>query len=175
MVGKIYIERIARIPVEVDIASEFRYRDPIIQPGTVVLAISQSGETADTLAAMEEGRQKGATIWAIVNAIGSQAMRLADGYISMQVGPEIGVASTKAFTAPLVDLYMLAILLADLRGTLPVDRKRRKLVNDLRLIPDLAGQCLDREDEDRSSQRSQGSHCALPGPGSICRSPMKVP
>ena len=146
MVGKIYIERIARIPVEVDIASEFRYRDPIIQPGTVVLAISQSGETADTLAAMEEARQKGATIWAIVNAIGSQAMRVADGYISMQVGPEIGVASTKAFTAPLIDLYMLAILLANLRGTLPIEQ-RKKLVNDLRLVPDLAGQCLDRENE----------------------------
>ncbi len=146
MVGKILIERIARIPVEVDIASEFRYRDPIIQPGTVVLAISQSGETADTLAAMEEGRLKGATIWSIVNAIGSQAMRVADGYISMQVGPEIGVASTKAFTAPLVDLYMLAVLLADLRGTLPVDQ-RKKLVNDLRLVPDLAGKCLEHEPE----------------------------
>ncbi len=146
MVGKILIERIARIPVDVDIASEFRYRDPIIQPGTVVLAISQSGETADTLAAMEEGRLKGATTWSIVNAIGSQAMRVADGYISMQVGPEIGVASTKAFTAPLVDLYMLAILLADLRGTLPVDQ-RKKLVNDLRLVPDLAGRCLERESE----------------------------
>lgn len=146
MVGKILIERIARIPVDVDIASEFRYRDPIIQPGTVVLAISQSGETADTLAAMEEGRLKGATTWSIVNAIGSQAMRVADGYISMQVGPEIGVASTKAFTAPLVDLYMLAILLADLRGTLPVDQ-RKKLVNDLRLVPDLAGRCLERENE----------------------------
>lgn len=146
MVGKILIEKIARIPVEVDIASEFRYRDPIILPGTVVLAISQSGETADTLAAMEEGRQKGAVIWSIVNAIGSQAMRVADGYISMQVGPEIGVASTKAFSAPLVDLYMLAILLADLRGTLPVEQ-RKKLVNDLRLVPDLAGKCLDREKE----------------------------
>ncbi len=146
MVGKILIERIARIPVEVDIASEFRYRDPIIQPGTVVLSISQSGETADTLAAMEEGRLKGATIWSIVNAIGSQAMRVADGYISMQVGPEIGVASTKAFTAPLVDLYMLAILLADLRGTLPIEQ-RKKLVNDLRLVPDLAGKCLEYEPE----------------------------
>ncbi len=146
MVGKILIERIARIPVEIDIASEFRYRDPIIQPGTVILAISQSGETADTLAAMEEGRLKGATTWSIVNAIGSQAMRVADGYISMQVGPEIGVASTKAFTAPLVDLYMLAVLLADLRGTLPVDQ-RKKLVNDLRLVPDLAGKCLEHEPE----------------------------
>jgi glucosamine--fructose-6-phosphate aminotransferase (isomerizing) len=146
MVGKILIERIARIPVEVDIASEFRYRDPIINEGTVVLAISQSGETADTLAAMEEGRKKGAALWAIVNAIGSQAMRVADGYISMQTGPEIGVASTKAFTAPLVDLYMLAVLLADYRGML-TPAQRKALVSDLRLVPDLAGRCLDRESE----------------------------
>ncbi|MEJ5201464.1 MAG: SIS domain-containing protein, partial [Anaerolineales bacterium] len=108
------------------------------------LAISQSGETADTLAAMEEGRKRGAVLWSIVNAIGSQAMRLADGFISMQTGPEIGVASTKAFTAPLVDLYMLAILLADLRGVL-TENERRRLVADLRLIPDLVGRCLDRE------------------------------
>lgn len=144
MVGKILIEKIARIPVEVDIASEFRYRDAIVDENTVVLAISQSGETADTLAAMEEGRKKGAMVWSIVNAVGSQAMRLADGYISMQSGPEIGVASTKAFTAPLVDLYMLAVLLADLRGRLNKEQKRA-LVADLRLVPDLVGQCLDRE------------------------------
>ena len=100
MVGKILIERIARVPVEVAIASEFRYADPLVDEDTVVLAISQSGETADTLAAMEEGRQKGAILWSIVNAIGSQAMRIADGCIPMQTGPEIGVASTKAFTAP---------------------------------------------------------------------------
>ena len=125
MVGKVLIERIARIPVEVDIASEFRYRDPMVDENTVVLAISQSGETADTLAAMEEGRSKGAMLWSIVNAIGSQAMRMADGYISMQTGPEIGVASTKAYTAPLVDLYMLAILLADLRGTLEATPARQ--------------------------------------------------
>ena len=146
MVGKVLIERIARIPVEVEIASEFRYADPIVDDRTVVLAISQSGETADTLAAMEEGRQKGAILWSIVNAIGSQAMRIADGFISMQVGPEIGVASTKAYTAPLVDLYMLAILLGEMRGTLD-EKKRRQLVEDLRLVPDLAGRCLDREDE----------------------------
>ncbi len=146
MVGKVLIERIARIPVEVEIGSEFRYQDPIVDDRTVVLAISQSGETADTLAAMEEGRQKGAILWSIVNAIGSQAMRIADGFISMQVGPEIGVASTKAYTAPLVDLYMLAILLGEMRGTLD-DKKRRQLVEDLRLVPDLAGRCLDREDE----------------------------
>ena len=146
MVGKVLIESIARIPVEMDIASEFRYRDPILDQNTVVLAISQSGETADTLAAMEEARKKGATLWSIVNVIGSQAMRVADGYISMQSGPEIGVASTKAYTAPLVDLYMLAILLADLRGSLN-ENERRKLVADLRLVPDLAGRCLDQEGE----------------------------
>ncbi|MBC8337042.1 MAG: glutamine--fructose-6-phosphate transaminase (isomerizing) [Anaerolineales bacterium] len=146
MVGKYLIEKITRIPVEIDIASEFRYRDPIVDENTVVLAISQSGETADTLAAMEEGRKKGAVLWSIVNAIGSQAMRIADGSISMQTGPEIGVASTKAFTAPIVDLYMLAILLADLRGTID-EASRRQLVADLRLVPDLVGQTLAREDE----------------------------
>lgn len=146
MVGKVLIERIARIPVEVDIGSEFRYREPIVDKDTVVLAISQSGETADTLAAMEEGRERGAMLWSIVNAIGSQAMRTADGYISMQVGPEIGVASTKAYTAPLVDVYMLAIKLAELRGTIS-DQKRKALVADLRLVPDLAGKCLDREED----------------------------
>jgi len=145
MVGKVLIEHIARMPVEVDIASEFRYRDPIADQNSVVLAISQSGETADTLAAMEEARRKGAVLWSIVNAIGSQAMRIADGYVSMQTGPEIGVASTKAFTAPLVDLYMLAIQLADLRDVLD-EKVRRRLVADLRLVPDLVGRCLDRED-----------------------------
>jgi glutamine---fructose-6-phosphate transaminase (isomerizing) len=146
MVGKYLIEKIARIPVEVVIASEFRYSDPIIDENTVVLAISQSGETADTLAAMEEGRRKGATIWSIVNAIGSQAMRVADGTISMQTGPEIGVASTKAFTAPLVDQYMLAILLADLRGVIN-EQTRKSLVSDLRLVPDLVGRTLNTETE----------------------------
>jgi glucosamine--fructose-6-phosphate aminotransferase (isomerizing) len=146
MVGKILIERIARIPTEVLIASEFRYSEPIVDKDTIVLAISQSGETADTLAAMEEGRKRGATIWSIVNALGSQAMRIADGFISMQTGPEIGVASTKAFTAPLVDLYMMAVLLADLRGTI-TDEKRMQLVAELRLVPDLVGKCLDREEQ----------------------------
>jgi glucosamine--fructose-6-phosphate aminotransferase (isomerizing) len=144
MVGKYLIEKIARVPVEVVIGSEFRYSDPILNGRTVVLAISQSGETADTLAAMEEGRRKGAVLWSIVNAIGSQAMRVADGFISMQTGPEIGVASTKAFTAPLVDQYMLAILLADLRGAID-ERTRKALVSDLRLIPDLVGRTLERE------------------------------
>ena len=144
MVGKILIEKITRIPCEVAIGSEFRYSDPIVSQDTVVLAISQSGETADTLAAMEEGRRKGAIIWSIVNAIGSQAMRISHGYISMQAGPEIGVASTKAFTAPLVDLYLLAVFLADLRNAID-ERTRRQLVADLRLVPDLAGRTLNTE------------------------------
>jgi glucosamine--fructose-6-phosphate aminotransferase (isomerizing) len=144
MVGKILIERIARVPVETAIASEFRYADPLVDENTVVLAISQSGETADTLAAMEEGRSKGAMLWSNVNAIGSQAMRLADGCISMQVGPEIGVASTKAFTAPLVDMYLLAVYLADLRGVIDAG-ERMRLVSDLMGIPTLVGECLDRE------------------------------
>jgi glucosamine--fructose-6-phosphate aminotransferase (isomerizing) len=146
MVGKVMIESIARIPVEVDIASEFRYRNPIIDEDTVVLAVSQSGETADTLAAMAEGKQRGATLWSIVNVIGSQAMRIAEGYVSMQTGPEIGVASTKAYTAPLVDLYMLAILLADLRGVIDSE-KRKRLVSDLRHVPAWASDVLARESD----------------------------
>ncbi|MBU0511904.1 MAG: glutamine--fructose-6-phosphate transaminase (isomerizing) [Chloroflexi bacterium] len=166
MVGKILIERIARIPVEMDISSEFRYSDPILGPDDVVLAISQSGETADTLAAMDEGRKKGATLWSIVNAIGSQAMRISDGCISMQTGPEIGVASTKAYTAPLVDLYMLAILLADLRGTLD-EAARRQLVTDLLLVPGLVGRCLDREPEVKEVARTLTDvlHCLYLGRG----------
>lgn len=145
MVGKIMIENLARIPVEVQVASEFRYADPILDCHTVVLAISQSGETADTLAAMEEGRRKGATVWSIVNAIGSQAMRVADGYIGMQTGPEIGVASTKAFTAPLLDLYMLALVLADMRGDISAEELRNR-VDDLRLVPQAVGWCLEQEE-----------------------------
>ena len=166
MVGKILIERLARIPVEVDIASEFRYREPLVDEGTVVLAISQSGETADTLAAIEEGRQRGATIWSIVNVIGSQAMRASDGYIGMHAGPEIGVASTKAYTAPLVDLYMIAVLLAELRGTVE-GGELRKLVSDLRRVPDLVGRCLDRADqvEHIARQLKDMEHCLYLGRG----------
>jgi glucosamine--fructose-6-phosphate aminotransferase (isomerizing) len=166
LVGKLQIEHIARVPVEVDIASEFRYRDPIIDQDTIVLSISQSGETADTLAAMEEAKKRGATVWSIVNAIGSQAMRIADGFLSMQAGPEIGVASTKAFTAPLVDLYMLAVFLADLRGKLS-DEARKQYVQDLALIPNLAGICLDREDDVEQTARFliNTDHCLYLGRG----------
>jgi glucosamine--fructose-6-phosphate aminotransferase (isomerizing) len=161
MVGKVLIERIARIPVEVDIASEFRYRDPLVNDRTVVLAISQSGETADTLAAMNEAKSHGAILWSIVNVIGSQAMRIADGSIGMQTGPEIGVASTKAFTAPLVDLYMLGILLADLREEID-SAERARLAKDLRRLPDLVGQCLNRgEDIERVAWELKDTQHAL--------------
>jgi len=144
LVGKFMIEALARLPVEVDYSSEFRYRDPLIDRRTAVLAITQSGETVDTLAAMEEARRKGATLWAIVNAIGSQAHRIADGHILMQAGPEIGVASTKAFTASLVDLYMLGCCLGELRGTL--DRAAlRRYVDDLARLPALAGRALEHD------------------------------
>ena len=96
LVGKYLIETLARLPVEVEYASEFRTYDPIVDERTAVLTITQSGETADTLAAAEQARSQGATLWSIVNAIGSQSMRLSDGHIAMHAGPEIGVASTKA-------------------------------------------------------------------------------
>ncbi len=146
LVGKFMIESIARVPVEVEYASEFRYYNPIIDEQTAVLAITQSGETADTLAAMEQAREKGATLWAIVNAFGSQAMRISDGYIAMQAGPEIGVASTKAFTASIVDQYLLACALAELRGAV-TPRQLRQLVDDLAHLPDLAGRVLDHDAE----------------------------
>jgi len=166
MVGKCLIESLARLPVEVDIASEFRYRDPIVDERTVVLAISQSGETADTLAAMEEGRSKGATLWSIVNAIGSQAMRVAHGYIGMQSGPEIGVASTKAFTAPLVDLFLLGMKLGELRGTLDAPQLMA-LADDLAHLPDLIGRTLDREPQVEVVARAlqHTAHCLYLGRG----------
>ena len=146
LVGKFMIETLARLPVEVDYGSEFRYRDPIIDEGAVVLAITQSGETVDTLAAMEEARVKGARLWVIVNVIGSQAQRMADGTIMMHAGPEIGVASTKAFTASLTDLYLLGCYLGELRGLLAGDELRQR-VNDLALLPDLVGRVLDHGDD----------------------------
>jgi glucosamine--fructose-6-phosphate aminotransferase (isomerizing) len=111
MVGEYMIEDLAGVPVEVEYASEFRYRNPIIKPGTLVLAISQSGETADTLAALKEAQQKGATALAICNGVGSTIARTSDGGVYLHAGPEIGVASTKAFTSQVAVLAMIALLL----------------------------------------------------------------
>ncbi|MBN1977851.1 MAG: glutamine--fructose-6-phosphate transaminase (isomerizing) [Anaerolineae bacterium] len=142
LVGKTMIESLAGLPVEVDYGSEFRYRTPIIDGNTAVLAITQSGETVDTLAVMEEARNLGARLWTIVNVIGSQAMRLSDGYILMHTGPEIGVATTKAFTASLADLYLLGCRLGELRGVLASERLRGA-AQDLARLPDLVGRVLD--------------------------------
>jgi glucosamine--fructose-6-phosphate aminotransferase (isomerizing) len=141
LVGKFIIEALARVPVEVDYGSEFRYRDPIINQDTLALAITQSGETVDTLAAMEEARQKGARLVSIVNVIGSMAHRVSDGVILMQAGPEIGVASTKAFTASLVDQLLLGAYLGQARGTLSA-KESRSLAQALAELPDLAGRVL---------------------------------
>jgi len=141
LVGKFLFENIARLPTEIDYGSEFRYRDPLIDPGDVVLALTQSGETVDTLAAMEEGREKGAMLWAIVNAIGSQAARISDGTIYMQAGPEIGVASTKAFTTSLVDQYLLALHLGQLRGVVSSQRSLEH-ARALASLPKMMGDVL---------------------------------
>jgi len=142
LIGQFMFEQLARLAVRVEYASEFRYRDPVIDDKTLLLAITQSGETVDTLAAMEEGRAKGAHLATIVNVIGSQAARASDSVLYMHTGPEIGVASTKAFTASIVDQYLLAIHLGTLRGTLTADR-RRALLDDLAQLPALVGQLLD--------------------------------
>jgi glutamine---fructose-6-phosphate transaminase (isomerizing) len=112
LVGKFLIEDVARIPVDVDLGSEFRYRDPIIQPNTLMTCISQSGETADTMAALREGKRQHARTVAICNVVGSSIVREADGVVYTHAGPEIGVASTKAFTTQLTVLYLMALFLA---------------------------------------------------------------
>jgi len=141
LVGKCMIEQLAQLPVEVDYGSEFRYRQPILHPDHLVLAITQSGETADTLAALEEARAHGCFTAAIVNVVGSQAARLCDGVIYMQAGPEIGVASTKAFTASLVDLFLLALYLGQARGLVDAERMA-ELSQALLALPGLAGNLL---------------------------------
>ncbi|MGZ9274794.1 MAG: glutamine--fructose-6-phosphate transaminase (isomerizing), partial [Nitrospira sp.] len=142
LVGAFMFEQLACLPVRVEYASEFRYREPVLDNRTLMLAISQSGETVDTLAAMEEGKARGAHLTSIVNVIGSQAARVSDSVVYMHTGPEIGVASTKAFTASLVDQYLLAVQLGTLRGTLDRDR-RHVLLDDLAQLPDLVGRLLD--------------------------------
>jgi glucosamine--fructose-6-phosphate aminotransferase (isomerizing) len=118
LVGKFLLENLARLPVEVDYGSEFRYRDPILAKNTLAIVITQSGETADTLAALREAKKKGACSIAICNVVGSMATRESDGTVYTHAGPEIGVASTKAFTSQLVALHLLALYLGQVRGTL---------------------------------------------------------
>ncbi|HTE52356.1 MAG TPA: glutamine--fructose-6-phosphate transaminase (isomerizing) [Kofleriaceae bacterium] len=134
LVGKFLIEGLARIPAEVDLASEFRYRDPLVGAGDLVIAISQSGETADTMGAVREARQRGATVLAVSNVLDSSISRLAHHAFYTHAGPEIGVASTKAFTTQLVSLVMIAIHLGRLNGKLSPERARA-LLADLVALP----------------------------------------
>ncbi|MER3633243.1 MAG: glutamine--fructose-6-phosphate transaminase (isomerizing), partial [Blastocatellia bacterium] len=132
--AKFMIERLARVPVEVDYASEFRYRDPVLREDDLLIVISQSGETADTIAAMREAKQAGCKVLAICNVQGSMIHREADGTILTHAGPEIGVASTKAFTSQMVALYLFAVFLGQLRGTVSESHARR-LAQDLAELP----------------------------------------
>ena len=139
--GKFMIESLARIPVEVDYASEWRYRDPIIASDTITLLITQSGETADTIAAQREAKAKGSKTLAICNVVGSMVTREAAGTIYTHAGPEIGVASTKAFTAQLTALYLLALYLAQVRGTITPEQAKKE-VFDLTRLPGKLEQIL---------------------------------
>src|ERR671910_581799 len=136
LVGKYLIEALAQVPVEVDYGSEYRYRNPIISKNSLAIVITQSGETADTLAALREAKRKGASSIAICNVVGSMATREADGTVYTHAGPEIGVASTKAFTSQLVALQLLALYIAQVRGTLSAADIRRH-IEELLQIPNI--------------------------------------
>ena len=144
LVGEFLFEHLARIPAETEYASEFRYRNPIIEDGTVVISISQSGETLDTLAAVEEAKERGATVLGIVNVVGSSIARATDAGIYLHAGPEIGVASTKAFTGQVAVLTMLAIELARRRHISSDEADR--YINELSQIPDKISQILTQSD-----------------------------
>jgi len=146
LIGEYMLEDIARIPTDVEYASEFRYRRPVVEPNTLTISISQSGETADTLWAMREARQQGATALGIVNAVGSTIARETDAGVYLHAGPEIGVASTKAFTSQVVVLAMMTIHLGRLRGTLTASRGR-EIVRALQQLPEQVARVLEHEDE----------------------------
>ena len=142
LVGEYLFEELARIPVEVEYASEFRYRNPVINPSDVVIAISQSGETADTLAALKLAKERGAFIYGICNVVGSSIARLTDSGTYTHAGPEIGVASTKAFTTQLTVLTLLALHLGHKKGTID-HTTYKKLCQNLALMPDLAAKTIE--------------------------------
>ena len=141
LVAEYMIEELCRIPVEVEYASEFRYRNPVIHPGDVIIAISQSGETADTLVALESAKEKGAFIFGVVNAVGSSIARLSHAGAYTHAGPEIGVASTKAFTGQLAVLSMMALKMAKAKGSISNERYVH-LVNELASVPEKVKEIL---------------------------------
>jgi glucosamine--fructose-6-phosphate aminotransferase (isomerizing) len=140
-VGRAMIERLARIPTEVDNASEFRYRDAPLDSSTLVVSVTQSGETVDTLVAMDEARRKGTAQVLVCNVAGSAATRIADYTILMHAGPEVSVCSTKTMTGSMVCLFLLAAALGELRGTLPV-REHERLIESVTHLPQVLGEVL---------------------------------
>lgn len=144
MTGKYVIEDLARIPVEVDLASEFRYRNPILDEGTLTIIISQSGETADSLAALREAKSKGVKVLGIINVVGSSIAREADNVMYTWAGPEIAVATTKAYSTQIAALYLLAMHFAKVRGTLAPD-KFNTLLQELRILPEQIQHILDNQ------------------------------
>jgi glutamine---fructose-6-phosphate transaminase (isomerizing) len=162
LIGRYALEEWARVPVEMDIASEYRYRNPIVGPGDLVIGITQSGETADTLAAMRLARGNGAKVLAVTNIMGSQATRDADGVLFTRSGLEISVAATKTFTAQVAAMYLLALRMAEVRGSLPVER-RQQLVEELKRLPHLISEMLDAGSEaiDRVAERFQSAEFFL--------------
>jgi glucosamine--fructose-6-phosphate aminotransferase (isomerizing) len=156
LVGEYMIEEHARIPVEVEYASEFRYRKPLIEPNTIVFAISQSGETIDTLSAMREAKKKGARVLGITNVVGSTIARESDGGVYIHAGPEIGVASTKAFTSQVTALAILTLLLGRMRELSRDDGQR--IVQALRRIPEQVEQILSQEDKIRRLAEAYAGH-----------------
>jgi glucosamine--fructose-6-phosphate aminotransferase (isomerizing) len=157
LIGRYALETWARVPVEMDIASEYRYRDPVVGPDDLVIGISQSGETADTLAAMRLARERGATVLAITNVMGSQATRDADGVLYTRAGLEIGVAATKTFVCQVAAMYLLALRLAELRGTLGYERLR-ELVRDFKRIPHCIDELLENGVNAKVDQAAQAHH-----------------
>lgn len=146
LVGKYILEKKLRIPVEVDVASEFRYKDPILNSKNLVIVISQSGETADTLAALREAKKKGAKVIGIINVVGSTITRESDGTIYTNAGPEMGVASTKAFVSQLVALYLLLVYLGEKRNTLS-EKERKEIIDNLKELPEMIDEVLKRDAE----------------------------
>lgn len=145
LVGKYYIEKMARIPVEVDIASEFRYRDPIIGEDCLLIVVSQSGETSDTLEALKEAKRRRAKTMAVTNVVGSSIAREADQVVYTYAGPEIAVASTKAYTTQLIVMLLLSLYISQLTGTLTPERIK-ELIDGVRTIPEQMHVILDHVD-----------------------------
>ncbi|MGI8506287.1 MAG: glutamine--fructose-6-phosphate transaminase (isomerizing) [Solirubrobacteraceae bacterium] len=156
LIGRYAIEEWARIPVEVDIASEYRYRNPVVGPDDLVIGISQSGETLDTLSAMKTARARGAKVLALTNIMGAQATREADGVFYTRAGLEIGVAATKTFVSQIAAMYLIALRLAELRGTLEADVLAATIA-ELKQLPRLIAELLQR-DRERIAEVARGSY-----------------